>query len=77
MYGPSGASSHTICEKGALLTSLAMMLDGCKARISGHVINPLSLNEWYVNNNGFSQDFHGNILIDINLIRKFEFTNEG
>jgi hypothetical protein len=43
------------------MTSLAMILNDCDVILeNGQAVNPLTLNEWLINNNGYSSS--GNVV---------------
>ena len=46
----------TICEDGGLLTTLAMISDGCGFKVDGKPINPSTMNAWLGKNGGFNGD---------------------
>ena len=63
--------SHTICEEGSHLCSLAIVLNDCYGRINGSEVTPKNLNQWLKDNKGY---FEKN-MIDKNMIRaEFKFT---
>ena len=49
-----GSSGQTICRKGCLMTSVAMVLNDCNRAINGQTANPRSLNSWLGANGGYS-----------------------
>ena len=53
---------QTICQKGDLLTALAMAVAGCEAKLDGKNPDPSTLNEWLDNHNGFAAD--GSVILN-------------
>ena len=65
-----GTSSSTICNKGDLLTVIAMQASGCSIKINSQSVNPQNLNAWLTNQGGYS-DLSVNI--DYKVLSKLNF----
>ena len=49
-----GSSGSSICSKGCLMSSVAMILNDCGRAVNGQTANPRSLNAWLGANGGYS-----------------------
>ena len=49
-----GTSPNTICQAGQIISSVAMVLNGCGRTIDGSEATPKTLNKWLTNNGGYT-----------------------
>ena len=68
-----GTSSYTICNKGDLLTVIAMQASGCSIKINSQYVNPQNLNTWLTNQGGYSDlSIEYKVLDKLNFIYKLD-----
>ena len=70
-----GTSSYTICNKGDLLTVIAMQASGCSIKINSQYVNPQNLNTWLTNQGGYSDvsvNIKYKVLDKLNFIYKLD-----
>ena len=68
-----GTSSYSICNKGDLLTVIAMQASGCSIKINNELVNPQNLNTWLTNQGGYSDlNIEYKALEKLNFIYKLD-----
>lgn len=66
-------STITICQRGDLLTSIAMIMDGCGISIEGNKADPRNLNNWLRKNGGYLTQPDGSFDINKSVLSSFGF----